>query len=120
MGPFDDCAAAFAPLANETIVVRGRRNDAPIEQTLKACILEGAFDDPVDGDSVASTRRTVDVLIPIAAWRFDTPPQVGDTVECVGGNHGTPSSSIAHPTFIVNQATPSLTFWRLACREGLP
>lgn len=119
MGAFDQIDAAFAPLFDRKVVVRGRRNDAPVRQTVEACVFEGADDDPVDDNSVQAGRRTVEVLIPFSAWRFDSPPQIGDEVELPSGNQGAipPTGSQRYLTFMVE---PCLAYWRLVTRGASP
>lgn len=118
MGIFDQCDAAFAPLADESIVVTGRRNGETIEATLKACVLEGALDEPLDGDSTASTRRTAEVLFPRADWPFDSPPQPGDRIELSDESIVRPLS--AGYCFAVTAADLSVGLIRLSCRETSP
>lgn len=115
MGIFDQCDAAFAPLADETVIVTGRRNGESIEATLKACVLEGALDEPLDGDSIASTRRTVEVLFPRAVWPFDSSPQVGDRIELSDESVVRPLS--AGYFFAVTAADVSVGMVRLSARE---
>lgn len=84
----DTSASAFEAFYDRKVVVRGvRASGAAVAQTVEACVFEGGFDDPLDGGSVASDRRAVEVLVPVAAWRDDAPPQVGDVVEVLGDVH---------------------------------
>lgn len=81
-----DHPAAFSPFYDELVTVSGRRRDGKRNfGQFAACIIDGGFDDVIDDEvSASSRRRTITVHIPKSgtnAWReeYDR-PQIGDSI----------------------------------------
>lgn len=110
----DIAASAFEAFYDTRVVVRGKRTDgSEVAETAMACVFECGFDDPFDDESAASDRRTVEVLIPIYAWRGTTPPQVGDTIEVVGDCN----DQMHRATFAIRECNVKIGDWDIKARE---
>jgi hypothetical protein len=76
-------SGAFAPFFDTPIAVRGKRSGGElVALTLKASVVEGGYDDIVDG--VVSRVKTLDVQFPVAKWPYPQAPQTGDTITLLG------------------------------------
>ena len=71
-------------LFDTDIVISGKRGDAFYRSTVRACQMDGSFDQPLSGDAVETKRRCYTFVIHSA----DVPgfvPKVGDTITTKDG-----------------------------------
>ena len=107
MNSIFDIPAAFAPFYDTPVAFHGTRPNArPLALTVKCCVFEGGFDDPLLEISADTTRRMVGLSFPRAAWCDVTPPQKGETVSFDGA------------TFSVKKVERLLDDWHVTIREG--
>lgn len=110
----DTSASAFAAFYDRTVVVRGKRDDgAAISQTVEACVFEDGFDDAFADESVGTERRGIEVLIPVYAWRGDTPPRVGDLIEVYADTN----DKMNYSTFRIRECNIRIGDWDIKARE---
>lgn len=79
--------AAFAPFYDTEAAFYGTRpGPRPVAATVKCCVFEGGFADPVLDDlNTSSTVRTVGLSFPVVSWPDETTPQSGERVVLSGG-----------------------------------
>ena len=77
--PFYDTEAAFFGV---------RPGDRPVAVTVKVCVFEGGFADPLlDESNTSSSVRTVGLSFPARSWPDETPPQKGEHVVADGADY---------------------------------
>lgn len=71
---------AFAPFYQTPIAFHGKRQGGrPVAIPVKCSIIEGTYEPAAD--AVAPTAgRAFDITFPRAAWRDETPPQIGEWI----------------------------------------
>lgn len=109
--PFDIDESAFQPFYDQVISISGQSQ----KTSLKACVFEEIFDDPLSEMSPSADRRKILVFIPMhgeGGWNDETSPKLGDilTVTSWGGMAGTDE-------FAIEFVQEFSGCWRLTARE---
>ncbi len=108
MGVFDDMSGpAFLPFFSDRIIIRGVRPDSrTIELALDACVFPGGSDEPFGEDSLDSSISVFSVVFPATAWRENSKPQIGDSLEYQGSRLRVSAANLVNGD------------WHLAVRES--
>lgn len=110
--PWDmDNNDAFDAFYDQSIAIDGQQQSI----TLKACIFENDFDDPLSELSPSTDRKYVQIFIPKyneGGWNFEPSPKCGDilTVTSWGGIDGTSK-------FAIETVHDFMDSWRITARE---
>lgn len=109
--PFDIVNNAFEPFYDQVVAVEGQLQSTSV----KACIFEEDFDDPLSEVSPSADRKRVQVFVPKhneGGWNFETPPKKGDVlvVTSWGGMRGTNK-------FAIETVHDFMDSWRISARE---
>lgn len=87
-GPFDRFGreAPFAPFFRDRVAVEGARaGGRRVAGTVRACVLDMGFDDPLADGAAQAARRVVEVTVRRADWFEPDPPRTGDEVTLESG-----------------------------------
>ena len=102
---------AFEPFYDQSIAIDGQQQST----TVKACIFEENFDDPLSEVSPSADRKSVQIFIPKyneGGWNFQPSPKRGDIliVTSLGGIDGTSK-------FAIETIHDFMDSWRISARE---
>ena len=110
--PFYDTPVAFHGERAPRIEPASRQPSAggygarPVDLTVKCCVWEGGFDDPLLEQNADTDVRVVGLSFPISGWLETTPPQVGERV------------TFENKPFFVKKVERILSDYHVTIREG--
>ncbi len=110
--PFDTDAKAFEPFYDQTVAIHGKHQ----ELSLKACVFDESFDEPICDVSPSADRRYISVVVPKYGqdgWNSETSPKRGAilTVTSWGGMQQ------GNNQFAIETVFDFSDSWRLVARE---
>ena len=103
--------SAFDPFFDSTIAIKGRNQNI----SLKACIFEEDYDEPLSDASASADRRKVSAIFPKhgeGGWNGNVSPKRGDLLSVTSWG-GMPSND----TFAIEKVVDFVDSWQLSARE---